>query len=173
MVSRERKEQSWKTKAFEEGNAFQLQKYSLGEEQVLASPPALLGAGARPETPVWTRTLCCPGGGGCGRMGVRGAWGWKSVACFGLVFPLDSSLSVGLDSAPARRGAGDGLGAPRGGEFGGLQPWVGGEGPLNRSANAPHPPLLGLLPRSCDSDSATQAPAKTCFFWGILAHPFC
>lgn len=36
----------------------------------------------------------------------------------------------------------------------------------------PHPPLLGSLPRSCDSDSATQAPAKTCFFWGILAHPF-
>lgn len=68
-------------------------------------------------------------GGGWGRMGVRAAWGWESVACFALVFPLDSSLSVGLDSAPARGERGDGDEPLEEENFGGLQPWVGGEGP--------------------------------------------
>lgn len=36
---------------------------------------------------------------------------------------------------------------------------------------APHPPLLGSFPRSCDSDSAMQAPAKTCFFGEFLHIP--
>lgn len=107
MVSREEKEQSWKTKAFEEGNAFQLQKYSLGEEQVLASPPApqpctaLLRTGAHPETPGWTRTLCPPGKSWLGQERVRGECGAGNPWLLLADFSLDSSLSV---RALARRG---------------------------------------------------------------------
>lgn len=57
----------------------------------------------------------------------------------------------------------------------GPHPCAGGEGLHTVLLGAPCPPLLGLLPRSCDSDSAMQAPAKTWFFFfgrgGILAHP--
>lgn len=55
---------------------------------------------------------------------------------------------------------------------GGLYPCAGGQGPHAIPPGAPHPPLPGSLPWSCDSDSAAPAPARTCFFWGILAHPF-
>lgn len=47
----------------------------------------------------------------------------------------------------------------------GPHPCAGGEGLHTVLLGAPCPPLLGLLPRSCDSDSAMQAPAKTCFFF--------
>lgn len=45
---------------------------------------------------------------------------------------------------------------------------MGGEGLRAILPGTPSLPLLGLLPQSCDSDSATQAPAKTCFFGEFL-----
>lgn len=72
-------------------------------------PSPVLGAGACPETPGWTRTLSSSG---CGRMGVRGVWGWKSVACFGrfpfgFLFECWAGLSSGSEGCS--RSAGTGL----------------------------------------------------------------
>lgn len=54
---------------------------------------------------------------------------------------------------------------------GGVRAPVGGSGLCAVPPGAPHPPLLGSLLRSCDSDSAAQAPAKTCFFGEFLHIP--